>query len=125
MPGESMTKLGMVVATLQRHGVEFLIVGGMAEALFGSDRPTYDVDICYRRRPENFTRLATALKEIQARLRGVPPDLPFQLDARTLEAGNNFTFPTQLGDLDALGYLEPTGASRRLLGKPRRTAWAL
>jgi len=52
MPEESIrTRLESVVALLQRHDVEFLLIGGMAEALFGSPRPTYDIDICYRRTP--------------------------------------------------------------------------
>ena len=37
-----------------------------------------------------------------ARLRGAPPDVPFLLDAKRLEAGGNFTFETRLGSLDCL-----------------------
>ena len=33
-------------------GVEFMIVGGQAEALMGSPRVTYDFDFCYRRSSE-------------------------------------------------------------------------
>lgn len=36
-------------AVLAEHGVEFIVVGGQAEALMGSPRVTYDVDLCYRR----------------------------------------------------------------------------
>ncbi len=35
-------------------GVEFMIVGGQAEALMGSPRVTYDFDFCYRRSSENL-----------------------------------------------------------------------
>ena len=45
---------------LAEHGVEFIVVGGQAEALMGSARVTYDVDLCYRRTPQNLERLATA-----------------------------------------------------------------
>ena len=34
--------------------------GPQAEALMGSPRVTYDVDLCYRRTPENLERLARA-----------------------------------------------------------------
>ncbi len=34
-------------AVLAEHGVEFIVVGGQAEALMGSARVTYDVDLCY------------------------------------------------------------------------------
>jgi len=48
-------------AVLADHGVEFIVVDGQAEALMGSARVTYDVDLCYRRTSENLERLATAL----------------------------------------------------------------
>lgn len=41
-------------------------------------------------------------------MRGAPPDVPFQLDARTLAAGANFTFSTSLGSIDILS--DPAGA---------------
>src|SRR2546426_2222366 len=54
------------------HGVEFIIVGGQAEALMGGARVTYDVDLCYRRTPDNLERLATALGTLNLTLRGAP-----------------------------------------------------
>ena len=44
---------------------------------------------------QNVERLADALRELGATLRGAPPDLAFRLDADTLEAGLNFTFATR------------------------------
>ena len=64
---------------------------------------------CYERTAENLERLATALGELKPKLRGVPPGLPFILDARSLALGANFTFDTQFGDLDLLGHVEPIG----------------
>jgi hypothetical protein len=89
--------------TLIDHGARFVIIGGYAAALRGSPMMTGDVDICYARDDENLTRLASALAELGATLRGAPPDLPFQLDAKTLQAGDHFTFSTQVGALDCLG----------------------
>lgn len=86
-----------------------IVIGGQAESLMGSPRVTYDVDLCYRRTPDNMNRLATALRQLNARLRNVPPDVPFLLDGRTLAMGNNFTFHTSVIDLDVLGYVEPIG----------------
>src|SRR2546428_10767107 len=95
---------------LAEHGVEFIIVGGQAEALMGSPRVTYDVDLCYRRTPENLGRLARALRTLKLTLRGAPADLRFRLDARALALGSNFTFEVD-GEyaLDLLAYLEPVG----------------
>jgi hypothetical protein len=94
-----------MLEVLGRHGVDFVIVGGIAGGAHGSSYPTYDLDIAYARTKENLDRLAAALVELKATLRGTPPGLPFELDARTLEAGANFTFTTAHGDLDVLSDL--------------------
>jgi predicted nucleotidyltransferase len=99
----------------QRHGVEFIVIGGQAAALYGSPLPTYDIDLCYRRTAENLRRLAAALKELHPTLRGAPPDLPFRLDAESLALGSNFTFHTDRGPLDLLGWVEPFGTYEDLL----------
>jgi predicted nucleotidyltransferase len=91
------------LATLQRHGVQFVVIGGVAGRLWGSPTMTNDVDICYDRDPANLERLAAALRELHAGLRGVEDDVPLQLDATTLANGQNFTFTTSLGPLDILG----------------------
>ena len=88
---------------LQRHGVRFVVIGGFAGRLWGSPTMTNDVDICYDRDTGNLERLAAALQELHARLRGVDDDVPFLLDARTIANGQNFTFTTDLGPLDVLG----------------------
>jgi len=89
--------------TLLRFGVRFVIIGGIAGRIWGSPTVTNDVDICYERDPANLQRLAAALTELHARLRGVHDDVPFLLDAVTLAKGQNFTFTTDLGPLDVLG----------------------
>jgi len=87
-----------------------VVIGGLAGTAHGSAYPTYDVDVAYERSSENLRRLAAALAELDATLRGAPPGLPFRLDAETLRAGLNFTFETRFGSLDILG--EPAGAPR-------------
>ncbi|MBI1962496.1 MAG: hypothetical protein HYS37_03895 [Candidatus Rokubacteria bacterium] len=85
-------------AVLAEHGVEFIIVGGQAEALMGG------------------ARLATALGTLNLTLRGAPPELKFRLDAQALALGQNYTFEVD-GEwpLDFLGYLEPLGTYEDLL----------
>jgi hypothetical protein len=92
-----------VIETLVRHGVRFIMIGGLAARLRGSPSITDDMDICYARDDQNLERLAAALQELGARLRGAPDDVPFILDARTLKAGDHFTFSTRAGPLDCLG----------------------
>ena len=69
---------------LVAHGVDFVIVGGMAMVLHGSARLTRDLDICYSVDPANLEALGAAMVKLGARLRGVSEDLPFVPDARTL-----------------------------------------
>ena len=95
--------------TLRRHDVEFVLIGGFAANLHGSALITWDVDICYERSPDNMERLADALRDLDAELRGVDESVPFQLDARTLAEGDAFTFTTRLGPLDLLGV--PAGTN--------------
>jgi hypothetical protein len=85
-------RLVAIAEHLQRHGVEFMVIGGQAAVLLGSPLPTYEVDLCYRRSADNLTRLAEALKELHPTLRGAPPDLSFRLDAQSLALEANFTF---------------------------------
>ncbi len=94
---------------LGRHDIECVIVGGVAGTLHGSAIPTTDLDVCYSRSPANLVRIATALHSVNARLRNAPPDLPFLLDAETLRKGMNFTFITDVGDLDLLGEVRGIG----------------
>jgi hypothetical protein len=97
-----------LIAALADAGVDFVLIGGLAGTAHGSAYPTYDLDVMYGRDPDNLERLAGVLRDLGATLRGAPPDLPFQLDARTLEEGGNFTFDTRNGPLDILAY--PAGA---------------
>jgi hypothetical protein len=89
-------------------GVDFVVIGGVAGGAHGSSFATFDVDLAYQRDPENLVKVAAVLKLLDARLRGAPPDVPFLLDAKTLEAGANFTFTTSLGSIDLLG--DPAGS---------------
>jgi hypothetical protein len=94
-----------LLKALDRHGVDFVLVGGLAGIAHGSSYPTYDLDIAYSREGPNFERLVKALRDIGVSLRGAPADLPFQLDAATLANGANFTFNTEFGSFDILGDL--------------------
>jgi hypothetical protein len=89
------------------EGVRFVVIGGYAAALRGSPMMTGDVDVCYARDRRNLERLASALRGLNARLRGAPRGVRFELDARSLAAGDNFTFSTDAGPIDCLGT--PTG----------------
>lgn len=91
-----------VIRLLGRHRVRWVLIGGLAAITHGAPIVTQDIDICHARDEENLERLADALTEVHAELRGADPCLPFRLDARTLRAGDAFTFTTDVGWLDIL-----------------------
>jgi hypothetical protein len=95
-------EVGRLLETLITHGVDFVLIGGQAGIAHGSSYPSYDLDVVYACDRDNVTRLVAALEEIGVRLRGAPQDLPFILDAKTIENGANFTFITPYGDFDIL-----------------------
>ncbi len=94
---------GEIFAALERHGVRYVVIGGLAATLHGSPVMTTDADICPAREGDNLERLAQALVELRARIRtsGVPEGLAFACDATFLsriEVALNLT--TRFGDLD-------------------------
>lgn len=110
-----------LMRALNDAGVRYVVIGAFAGRLLGSPTMTRDLDICYARDRPNLEALAGVLRGLHARLRGVDEDLPFQLDARALEAGDSFTFVTDAGDLDVLGTPEGTTGYDYLASTATRT----
>lgn len=104
-----------LLPVLNRHQVQFILIGGGAGIVHGSQRVTSDVDVVYSRKPDNLALLAEALKPHHPYLRGAPPGLPFRWDVPTIQAGLNFTLTTDLGDIDFLGEVAGGGTYEQLL----------
>jgi hypothetical protein len=104
-----------LVRELSTHKVDFIIVGGVAAALHGAARATYDLDIVYARAESNIARLVSALEPLHPYLRGAPSGLPFRFDADTIRRGLNFTLTTDLGDLDLFGEIVGGGLFENLV----------
>jgi hypothetical protein len=97
-----------ITECLDRHGVEYLIVGGLGAQLHGATRPTGDFDSLPKTTGENLDRLAAAMRELHAFLRveGLSDEesraLPTRLDAVSLGRMDISTWRTDAGDLDVL-----------------------
>lgn len=91
-----------IIETLNRHRVEYLIIGGVAATLHGCPEQTFDVDILYNAAKENKDRLLTALDEMEARW-----DEP--LTGAALEKQSVFALNTKYGDLDIFSYVPGIG----------------
>jgi len=104
-----------LVATLTRHEVDYVVIGGIALQAHGHVRTTVDLDIVAAWTPENMERLAGVLRELDAKLRGVDADLlGLDLgDPTALYEGGNFLMHTRHGDLDVFAVDQTPGAPSR------------
>jgi predicted nucleotidyltransferase len=109
------TDFHALIRLLTERRVEFIVVGGAAATVHGSARLTVDLDVVYRRTPENIARLVSALNPLEPYLRGAPPGLPFDWSEETVRKGLNFTLTTKLGALDLLGEVTGGGNYEALL----------
>lgn len=102
------------------HGVDFVVIGGVAAILHGSERNTFDLDICPAQDRANLDVLGKALAEIDARLRGVDEDVPFIPDGRSLSGVEILTTDTTLGPLDILARPDGSPPYRSLRNRAIR-----
>ncbi|MGI8417445.1 MAG: hypothetical protein ACR2P2_14825 [Nakamurella sp.] len=68
---------------LDRHHVEYVVVGGYAANVHCAVRPTTDIDVAPATTTQNLTRLVAALRELKAVIRvdEMPEGLPFDTSA--------------------------------------------
>ena len=91
-----------ILAVLDRHGVRYVLVGGLAAVLHGSAHVTTDVEVVPEDGRENLARLSEALKDLDARIRvaGEPHGVPFDHSPEPLSRVLTWNLVTDLGDLD-------------------------
>ncbi len=92
----------LLVTTLARHRVRYVLIGAVAARLQGFPRMTADADITPARGPANVRRLAAALRELDARIftDSVPEGLPFDCSPAMLARAELWNFTTLAGRLD-------------------------
>lgn len=110
-----MVRIQEVIRSLSEAYVEYVIVGGIAIRSHSSSYVTYDFDLCYLRSDENLKRIVEALAPHKPHLRDFPLELPFIFDQTTLRNGLNFTFSTEIGDIDLLGEVAGVGDFQAVL----------
>jgi hypothetical protein len=106
-----------MLRVLDEHGVEFVVVGGIAARLRGAPLLTQDVDVTPATDRRNLERLAAALEDLGARLRTAtePDGVPFPFDPGLLESATVWTLTTKHGDLDLVVSPAGTGGYRDLI----------
>jgi hypothetical protein len=105
-----------LVSVLAKHRVQYVMIGAMAARLHGFPRMTADADITPARDPKNLERLASALRELDARAytEGIPDGLAFDVSDRTLSRANAWNLITNAGRLDVVFVPSGTGGYEEL-----------
>lgn len=90
-----------IFGALVDHGVEFVLIGGLAAQTHGNTSMTNDVDLIPRPSPENMARLADALESLEARILN-PEHEGEEIDAEMLSRAAIWQLETRHGGVDIL-----------------------
>jgi predicted nucleotidyltransferase len=104
-----MVNIKELITLLHYNNVRFIIIGGHAAVLQGSGYLTADIDFCYSRNKANIENIIKALMPFHPKLRGADENVPFVFDTKSIEMGLNFSFSTDLGDIDLFGEVSGIG----------------
>lgn len=96
-----------IIEVLNRHGVPFVVIGGIAAGVQGAMWATFDLDIVYGRAREDLRNLAAALSELEAHPIALEEGVTVVLDERDLRHGDIWTLATRHGRLDLLAEPAP------------------
>lgn len=102
-------RIAAVCRVLLDHGVEFVVIGGVAARLHDTGHATVDIDICPSSVEENLERLSDALRSLDVRLRveGEPAGIPFDPHPQQLRQMSTLTLLSVHGPVDLC--FEPAG----------------
>ena len=92
-----------IVATLNKFGVKYVVIGAFAAQLQGAPIPrTRDIDVTPATDAANLKRLSDALHELQTRVRtiNVPEGLPFEHDGPSLRQARTWNLTSPFGEFD-------------------------
>lgn len=101
-----------VFRMLDQHRIDYVLIGGLALALHGSNQLTFDVDLVPAAERANLDRLANALRDLHAKVivYAAPDEIHLSEPIWTGQVILDHPFlhlRTDSGDLDLL--LQPTG----------------
>lgn len=112
-----MTHFEKILTRLDQEHVEYILIGGLAAIAQGCTFSTSDLDLVYKRTPENIKKILRALSPLHVKLRGkdLPDNLPFIFDERSFKDIHNFTLLTDLGPVDLLDGIPGFNSYEELL----------
>jgi hypothetical protein len=119
----------LIAEALNRHKVDYVIIGGYAAELHevAGLPPTRDIDVCPSTELSNLERLSSALADLHALIRteSVDGGLPFSHDAESLAKAAMWNLVCDGGELDitfepaggGYAYLKPNAVIIELVGQ--------
>jgi len=107
VPPEAPLDAERILEVLAEHGVDYVIVGGLAVQTHGHVRTTFDLDVYPSPDPQNLARLADALKALDAAVLN-PDSGDLAIEAAMLPRATLWQFATRHGPVDVL--LDAPGA---------------
>jgi len=90
-----------ILRTLAEHGVDYVLIGGLAVQTHGHVRTTNDADLIPAPSPANLKRLAAALRSLDARVLN-PGKEDTAVDAKMLPKATIWQFVTRDGGIDVI-----------------------
>lgn len=90
-----------ILRTLAKHGVDYVLIGGLAVQTHGHVRTTNDADLIPAPDPDNLRRLAAALRSLDARVLN-PGEEGAKIDAKMLPRATIWQFATRDGGIDVM-----------------------
>jgi hypothetical protein len=90
-----------ILEVLAAHGVDYVIVGGLAVQTHGHVRTTVDIDVFPRPDRANLGRLADALNTLHAKVLN-PGSVGMRIDAAMLPQETLWQFSTKHGAIDVM-----------------------
>ncbi len=98
-----------LLATLRKHDVDFVVIGGFALPAHGYSRATKDVDVVPEPSRDNLKRLLAALDELDAEPLAIGDFKAEEILEPTLanlELGGNWLLRTRFGRLDVMQFAD-------------------
>ena len=94
---------------LTDHGVQYVVVGGLAATLHGSSIITEDVDVCAPMTEENIRRIHAALLDLHPKFRMRPDRTALPEDPTRLFEFKNLNLETDWGQMNILEKISGVG----------------
>jgi len=92
-----------ILEVLNKHKVEYIVVGGVAAVIHGAPMTTFDLDTLVKVDSANAERLVEALSELESHFREHQNRL--SPTTQDILAGGHLLLMTRAGPLDVLGFI--------------------